>query len=152
MTYLLDTGILLRLVDKQDRRHPDVNAAIGLLGNRGEGLVIATQNVAEFCNVATRPVENNGLGLAPNNALDLLEREIESICSIIAEPDAVYGELKRLVAKYGVVGKQVHDVRLVAMMLTWQIENVLTLNDRDFHRFEPEGIVIATPGSLAASS
>jgi predicted nucleic acid-binding protein len=152
MAYLLDTGILLRLIDKQDPRHALVNAALGVLGNRGESLVITTQNLAEFCNVATRPVANNGLGMTPNDALDLIEHEIEPICSALAEPAAVYAELKRLIATYGVLGKQVHDARLVAMMLVWQVENLLTLNDRDFQRYAPEGITIVTPASLSTPS
>lgn len=150
MAYLLDTGILLRLVDKHDPRHATVNSAVGLLGNKGEVLFITTQNMAEFCNAATRPVANNGLGLAPHDALDLVEREIEPICSALAEPPAVYAELKRLIATYGVVGKQIHDARLVAMMLVWQIENIRTLNDRDFQRYAPEGITVLTPASLVA--
>ena len=149
MPYLLDTSVLLRLVDKNDPQHATVRGAVRkLIGDREE-LLITTQNVAEFCNVATRPVANSGFGRSPIDALGILEREIEPICSIIAEPDVVYGELKRLVAKYGVVGKQVHDTRLVAMMLVWQIENVLTLNDRDFRRYEPEGIKTFTPASIA---
>jgi predicted nucleic acid-binding protein len=151
MAYLLDTGILLRLVDKQDRSHTLVKAAAGVLGNRGESLVIATQNVAEFCNVATRPIANNGLGLSPTVALDLLEREIEPICSALAEPAPVYAELKRLAVTYSVIGKQVHDARLVAMMLVWQVESILTLNDRDFRRYEPEGNAIVTPAALIGS-
>jgi hypothetical protein len=39
----------------------------------------------------------------------------------------------------------------VAMMLTWQIENVLTLNDRDFRRYEPEGIRTVTPAEVIAA-
>jgi hypothetical protein len=97
MAYLLDTGILLRLVDKQDRRHAIVNTAVGLLGNRGDNLVITTQNM------------------------------------------------------YNVVGKQVHDARFAAMMLVWQVENLLTLNEHDFARYEPEGIKILTPASILAS-
>jgi predicted nucleic acid-binding protein len=83
MTYLLDTGILLRLVDKQDSRHGDVKTAIGVLGNKGESLVVTKQNAAEFCNVATRPIANYGLGRSPSEALDLLSREIEPICSVL---------------------------------------------------------------------
>lgn len=148
MAYLLDTGILLRLIDVNDVLHPAVRQAVRVLGNHQESLFIATQNMAEFCNVATRPVANNGLGLSPIEAIELLEDDIEPICSIIAEPAVVYGELKRLVTKYDVVGKQVHDARLVAMMLVWQIENVLTLNERDFRRYEPEGIKTFTPESM----
>jgi predicted nucleic acid-binding protein len=151
MAYLLDTGILLRLIDRHDSSHAIVKTAVGLLGNQAEVLFITTQNMAEFCNVATRPVANNGLGLLPNTALDLLEHEIEPICSALPEPPQVYGELKRLIVKYGSVGKHVHDARLVAMMLTWQIENVLTLNDRDFQRCAPEGITVVSPASIASA-
>jgi predicted nucleic acid-binding protein len=149
--YLLDTGILLRLVDKRDPRHLAIEAAVGLLGDRGETLFIATQNLAEFCNVATRPIANNGLGLAPHAALRLFEHDIEPICSPLAEPPAVFAELKRLIGAYGVVGKQVHDARLVATMRVWQIENILTLNDRDFLRYQPEGIAVITPSGIVAA-
>jgi predicted nucleic acid-binding protein len=149
MSYLLDTGILLRLADQRDAQHETVCRAVRLLIATREELLITTQNVAEFCNVATRPVTNNGLGLPPNEALDLLNREVESICSIIAEPDKVYSEFKRLLGTYGVVGKQVHDARLVAMMLVGRVDTILTLNERNFRRYEPEGIEIVTPASLA---
>jgi predicted nucleic acid-binding protein len=151
MSYLLDTGILLRVADRRDPLHNTVFAAVQVLIGPGEELHMATQNMAEFCNVATRPVTNNGLGLKPNDALDLLAHEIEPVCSALAEPPSVYAELKRLIATYGVVGKQVHDARLVAMMLVWKIENVLTLNEHDFRRYEPEGIKIFTPASILAS-
>jgi predicted nucleic acid-binding protein len=152
MSYLLDTGILLRVVDRRDPQHANVFAAVQALIGRGEELHITTQNMAEFCNVLTRPLANNGLGLAPNDALRLLEHEIEPICSTLAEPPLVYSELKRLMVNYGVVGKQIHDARLVAMMLVWQVDNILTLNDRDFRRYEPEGITVFTPASILASN
>lgn len=152
MACLLDTGILLRLANTSDRQHSTIRAAVGILGNRGEPLFIANQNIAEFCNVTTRPIENNGLGLSPAEALNAIERDIDPICSVLAETDDIYRELKRLIAKYAVVGKQVHDARLVAMMLVWRIENILTLNDRDFRRYEPEGISIVTPETLLTSA
>lgn len=151
MSYLLDTGILLRVADRRDQQHQTVFSAVQTLISRNQQLLISTQNIAEFLNVATRPVKNNGLGLQPSNALELLEKEIEPICSAIAEPTPVYAELKRFVSTYGVSGKQVHDARLVAMMMVWQIENLLTLNDRDFRRYEPEGITIVTPASIVTA-
>jgi predicted nucleic acid-binding protein len=151
MAFLLDTGILLRFVNTNDRQHSTIQAAIGLLIARGEQLFTATQNVAEYYNVATRPIANNGLGRRPDEVVKSVERDIEPICFVLAENDGVFGEIKRLASKYAVVGKQVHDARLVAMMLTWQIENILTLNDRHFRRFEPEGITVVTPTSLIDS-
>lgn len=49
---------------------------------------------------------------------------------------------------YNVIGKQVHDARLAAMMLTWGVENILTLNERNFRRFEPESIYVVAPANL----
>jgi predicted nucleic acid-binding protein len=148
MAYLLDTGILLRFIDAQDVQHSLVVDALARLGDQGDPLLIATQNVAEFCNVLTRPVAANGKGLLPSDAIQFLQRDFEPICEILPENDRVYDELKRLIGKHSVVGKQVHDARLVAIMLAWQIENLLTLNDRHFRRFEPEGITVVTPGDI----
>lgn len=151
MPLLLDTGIILRLINKIDAEHSVVRSAVRILIKQREELVIAIQNTAEYLNVATRPLVNNGLGLAPKAALDLLERDIEPICAVLSERDNIYDEYKRLIAQYSVIGKQVHDARLVAMMLTWQVGSILTLNERNFRRYEPEGIVVVTPASLAAA-
>jgi hypothetical protein len=43
-----------------------------------------------------------------------------------------------------------HDARLVARMLVWQIENILTLNSRDFQRYQTEGINLVTPACIIA--
>ncbi len=152
MGYLLDSGILLRLIDKNDALHRLVEDAVDSLIVRQETLLIATQNTAELWHVATRPIANNGLALPPSTVLKLYDETIVPICAVVAERETVHGHFTRLLAQYGVVGKQVHDARLVAMMLAWQIENILTLNDRDFRRYEPEGIKAVSPAELVASS
>jgi predicted nucleic acid-binding protein len=150
MPTLLDTGILLRLVDKEDAFHAPVEDAVDTLIMRQEELLITTQNIAELWNVATRPIANNGLALSPAAIAKLYEDTIAPMCQVLPEPDTLADELKRLLIQYGAIGKQVHDARLVAMMLVWQVENLLTLNDRDFRRYEPEGIKIFTPASLVS--
>jgi hypothetical protein len=82
----------------------------------------------------------------------LLERDIEPICGTLVEKSGLPAEIKRLVVQYNVVGKQVHDARLVAMMLIWQIESILTLNERNFLRFAPEGISVVSPAVVLAST
>jgi predicted nucleic acid-binding protein len=148
MRFLLDTGILLRLVDTQDPHHGLVQKALETLGNRRDDLYITTQNIAELWNVATRPGASNGLNLPPADISQSFQLAIEPFCTIVTESDMMPTEFRRLLLQYSVVGKQVHDARLVAMMLVWQIESILTLNDRDFRRFAPEGITIVTPVSL----
>jgi predicted nucleic acid-binding protein len=152
MSYLLDTGVLLRLVNRHDTDHDLVRNAVRSLIASDQELLIASQNVAEFLNVATRPTANNGLAMSPVQATDLFQREVKSISNIVLEGDATHGEFLRLVGQYGVVGKQVHDARLVAIMLTWQVDRLLTLNDRHFRRYEPEGIIVVTPADLISGS
>ncbi|MCC6492574.1 MAG: type II toxin-antitoxin system VapC family toxin [Pirellulales bacterium] len=152
MSYLLDTGLLLRIIDRKDSQHDIVIEAVRRLIARRAALFIATQTVAEFCNVAMRPIASNGLGLPPFQAVRLLELEIEPQCSVLPEVDGALGLLKRLVATYGVSGKQVHDARLAAIVLAWKVEAILTLNDRDFRRFALEGIQIETPATIIAGS
>lgn len=151
MRYLIDTGILLRLIDEKDEQHQLVQSAFETLGHQRHDVYITTQNIAELWNVATRPIANNGLSLSPAVTYQLFEQAIEPFIRIASEHNTLPAEFKRLLLTYGVIGKQVHDARLVAMMLTWRIESLLTLNDRDFRRYEPEGITIFTPQSIVAS-
>jgi hypothetical protein len=78
MVVLIDTGILLRLVHKNDPLHPVVRAALRVLKKRGDDLVTASQNIAKFWNVCTRPATaRGGYGLdihETEKRLRLLER------------------------------------------------------------------------------
>ena len=90
MRFLLDSGILLRLVDEHDSQHDLVEAAVGTLGNCGDELFITTQNIAEFWNVATRPIANNGLELPPATAAKSFEDMIEPICAVLMAITAAF--------------------------------------------------------------
>ncbi|MDZ4656767.1 MAG: PIN domain-containing protein [Bythopirellula sp.] len=148
MSYLLDTGVLLRLVNKEDAQHVNINQAVEILSRRRERLFVTNQNIAEFWNVATRPMTENGWGLSVEIAASSIQTGIEPICTVLREHSNHYSHLKKLLESYSVVGKQVHDARLVASMLTWKIPSILTLNAKHFKRFEPKGIVIATPETV----
>lgn len=60
MLFLVDSGILLRLVNRSDAEHAKVRAALRLLKQRGDSLVTAAQNMSEFWNVCTRPASARG--------------------------------------------------------------------------------------------
>ena len=61
--HLVDSNILLRMARRDDPDHAIVNAALAALAEGGAVLYYTHQNVAEFWNVATRPVDRNGFGL-----------------------------------------------------------------------------------------
>jgi predicted nucleic acid-binding protein len=74
MGFLIDTNILLRSVEPL---HPQYALAVGavyrLLGE-GTTVYFTLQNIAEFWNVATRPIANNGLGLSIPSVLSEVEK------------------------------------------------------------------------------
>jgi predicted nucleic acid-binding protein len=148
MAYLLDTGVLLRLVNEEDAQHEVVRLAAEMLASRRDRLVTTTQNVAEFWNVATRPPTDNGLGISVEIVNEAIHAVIEPICTVVREHSRHFVELKRLLTIYQIVGKQVHDARLVASMVTWKIDRILTLNEKHFKRFEVEGIVVQSPRAV----
>lgn len=148
MSVLVDTGILLRLIDKSDLLSNVADASVTQLVASREQLFVATQNLAELWNVSTRPISENGLGLSPDDVLDRIRATVEPLCGVLREHRRHYEMLKRLAATHQIIGKQIHDARLVATMLTWRIETILTLNDRHFRRYAGEGIRVETPQEL----
>ena len=142
MAYLLDTNVAWRRIRKNDPRHADVKSAIDALAEAGEKVYVTAQSLVEFRAVATRPQSANGLGLSPTIAT-IKAQEIESLFGLLPETPAIYPLWRTLVDQYAVCGKQVHDTRLVAVMLVHRVTHLLTLNGTDFRRFS--GITVIEP-------
>lgn len=140
MSCLVDTNVLLRLVEGATPFHEQARAAVKSLRLAGEELVIMPQNVIEFWNVATRPQQASGFGLTPVEA-DREVHMIESLFPLRPDTPAIYEEWRRLVVEVGVSGVQVHDARLAAAMRVHAIGSVLTFNGRDFRRFGEIGVL-----------
>lgn len=95
---------------------------------------VTLQNIAEFWNVATRPITYNGLGFTIEEAQNELEK-IEEFFHILCENATSYEEWKSLLIANRVLGVQTHDTRLVAVMKTYGISQIVTFNVGDFVRF-----------------
>ena len=149
MSYLLDTNILLRLVEPTHPMHEPACQAVEALTARAEVLYVAPQNIIEFWAIATRPVVNRGLGFTPERAQSEAER-IERTYTLAPDNPVIYQEWRRLVVAYSVLGMQAHDARLIAVMRVRRIENILTFNVTDFNRFSAgEGITVVDPASVS---
>jgi predicted nucleic acid-binding protein len=93
-----------------------------------------SQNVTEFWNVATRPVEKNGLGFSHEEVLQEVA-SIESLLALLPDIPAIYPIWKQIVQDHRVQGVKVYDARLVAVMRAHAVDSVLTFNASDFRRF-----------------
>lgn len=134
MTFLVDTNVLLRSAEPSHPMYADtVNATNALLG-RGEELYIVPQNLIEFWNVYTHPVDRNGLGHTAAEAAAEVNH-LKALFFLLLDTPAIYQEWERLVMTYGVIGVNVHDARLVAAMGVHGLTHILTFNTSDFARY-----------------
>jgi predicted nucleic acid-binding protein len=146
-SYLVDSNVLLRWIKPDDRDYPLVVSAIELALQRGAGLCYTSQNVGEFWNTCTRPLERNGYGLSPQEA-DRRARFFEDKLRLLPDTLAVHHEWRKLLVTNHVSGVQVHDARLVAAMRVHAVSRILTFNEKDFARYP--GIEAIHPRTLAA--
>lgn len=149
MAYLLDTNLLVRLANTADAQHAAATRAVVELHRCAEVLQVTAQVLIEFRNVATRPAALNGLGLSTADA-EAKAGVFEATFPLLAETPGIYPAWKALVGALGVIGKQIHDARLVAVCHVHTVTHLLTFNVADFLRmagFGP-GLVVVDPASV----
>jgi predicted nucleic acid-binding protein len=134
MRILLDTNILLRPVEPQHAHHRESIDAVDELRRRDHELVIAPQVLYEFWSVATRAIQQNGLGMSPAEAHIELTN-IQRLFRLLRDERAVFSIWEHLVVSLRVRGKQAHDARLAAAMQRHSVTHLLTFNEPDFARY-----------------
>ena len=149
MAYLVDTSLLARLGNTADAQHAVALNAVVKLHRRGEFLHLAPKVLIEFRNVATRPKAQNGLGLSSEEAARKSELFEKAFPLLTALP-TIYPTWKTIVEGLGVIGKQVHDARLVAICQTHGISHLLTFNVGHFTRLagQQPNVVVVDPRSV----
>ena len=145
MSYLADTNVASRRVLPPDPHHAIITQAIDLLRQQGEVLHITAQIIVEFHALATRPADANGLAMTAAQA-SIEARKMESIFPLLLEIPAIFPLWCNLVDTYSVIGRQVYDARLVAVMQAHGITHLLTMNPTHFRRFA--GITVVEPKNV----
>jgi predicted nucleic acid-binding protein len=149
MAYLLDTNVLARLANVADAQHAVAAHTVIELHRRGELLHITPQVLIEFRSLATRPAALNGLGL-PAVDTETQAAGFEASFPLLPDTPAIYPAWKTLVTALGIVGKQVHDTRLIAVCHAHAVTHLLTSNVSDFSRMSTPapGVAIIDPSSV----
>jgi predicted nucleic acid-binding protein len=145
MAVFIDTNVLLRGLQPSNPSISIARDAIDRLRESGETMSVAVQNIIEFWVVATRPLENNSLGLSAEQALSEVAG-FRALFEVLPENPLILPEWERLVCLYGVSGRNAHDARLVAAMNVNRVDKILTFNIRDVTRFRD--IQVLDPNSL----
>jgi len=149
MSYLLDTGILLRMFDRSDPQFPQIRDVLRRLRVNSERIVTTEQNLAEFWNVSTRPTSaRGGYGISVQWAARRLAF-LQRLCVIEGGGQPAFEEWKRLLVSCNVQGSKVHNARIAALMLASGVSHIITLNVADFSRFP--GIIALRPTDVLSA-
>ena len=144
---LIDTSTLLRTLQPRHPQYEIATRALEILPEQGWELHIVAQNLIELWVVATRPLEQNGLGMTASTVEAELTR-IKGIFLLLPETPSIYPAWEALVTKHPVVGKPAHDARLIASMQTHGLTAILTFDKSGFSRYL--GIKVIHPSEVSA--
>lgn len=144
---LVDTNILLRIVETTSPLHEAAVEATDFLWQQGDTLCLVPQNIYEFWATATRPAGVNGLGMthqaAESHVADFLQLFV-----FLRDERTIFRHWHQLVNQHQVYGLQAHDARLAAAMKRHDIKRVLTFDLNIFRRFD--GIEVLDPAEVIA--
>jgi predicted nucleic acid-binding protein len=132
---MLDTNVLLAATGESRAEHGDALTILNEWAAGDTTLCTSGQILREYLAVATRPTEQNGLGLKPADAVSNV-RAFRERTAFLAEDARVADRLQGLLADVECSGKQVHYANVVATMLAHDVGTVVTMNVADFAGFE----------------
>ena len=121
MSHALDTNLLVRSLHEKHPMQPVAAQAVEKLLDRGVALHIFPQNLYEFWVVATRPIEQNGLGMDMTKTLHELVR-LKGALQVLPDVTEIYPEWERLVSQHSVAGR-----RNSRRQLAWRRQHVHAL-------------------------
>ena len=107
------------------------------------------QVLIEFRNFATRPTAVNGLGLSAVDT-EAQAATFEARFPLLPETPGLYPAWKAVVSALGVIGKRVHDARLVPVCHVHGVTHLLTFNIAHFvgmAAFGP-GVIVVDQASV----
>jgi predicted nucleic acid-binding protein len=106
----------------------------------GVDLFLGTQVLREYLVVATSPVENHGLGMTTETALDNIKRFRKKV-SLVAEILQAGDLFIEWAGKYGVRGKKLHDLQILATASVAGMHALVTANEKDYPKLAPLAII-----------
>lgn len=137
----LDTNILLRATITRFPLHTQAKRLVDTQIDANVELWISRQVIREYIAQVTRPqVFMNPM---PVGELEAKLRTIRVLFRVADDMEAVTTALMDLLKAYPTGGKQVHDANVVATMIVYGIDTLLTANIKDMQRFADKITLIA---------
>ncbi|MGQ9849831.1 MAG: type II toxin-antitoxin system VapC family toxin [Aggregatilineaceae bacterium] len=130
----VDTNVLLRAMVSQMAMHKACEALLHTMWSNQAELWISRQIIREYLVQVTHP----NTFVVPLTTEQVLHQvgTLLSVFQVADDTNEVTAQLLHLVKTYPTRGKQVHDANVVATMLAYNIDTLLTINVDDMKRFQ----------------
>jgi predicted nucleic acid-binding protein len=126
---LVDTNVLVYSIDEDSIYY---DRSIKLLTNPKFDLYTTSKNISEFFTVLTKGVK---APVTIEQAIELLEGLLNYL-TIIYPSKSSYQIFRRLLIKYKPKGLLIHDFEIASIGLQKGIDNIATINEKDFKNIE----------------
>jgi predicted nucleic acid-binding protein len=130
----VDSNVLLASSDQSRAAHQNSMRFLEEAFTGAYRLFACGQVFREYVVVATRPLEENGMGLSPSEAYENI-KTFQRVIQVLDESSDSLKELMKLMKKYDLKGKRIHDANLVAVMHVHGLVHLKTWNPKDFGPF-----------------
>jgi predicted nucleic acid-binding protein len=130
----VDTNVLLRAMVSQMGLHSEAETLLQKMRAEQTELWISRQIIREYLVQVTHPNT-----FTPAMTMEQVLKQVETIQSLFHVADdtqTVTVYLLELLRTHPTRGKQIHDANVVATMLAYGIDTLLTINLDDLRRFE----------------
>jgi predicted nucleic acid-binding protein len=134
----IDTNILIYLIDEDSPFHQKCIEKFTQITISAE-LWISRQVIREHSVITTRSgIMQNPLS---SNELNSDIMRFESIFNIANDTKTTTDNLIKLIEKYSISGKKIHDANIVASMIEYDIKSLFTNNGSDFKRYDEINLI-----------
>jgi predicted nucleic acid-binding protein len=139
----LDTSVIVAALLGWHEDHERANRAVAEAIAGRERLVLPVPALIESYSAMTRLPR--GYRVSPRDAVDLLRGAFEERAVLVALREGMPFSLISECAEAGIAGGAVHDAEILRCAREAGARRLLTLNARDFERFDPCGVEIVVP-------
>ncbi len=122
---LLDTNLLIYAIDEDSKYY---NSVQNILFGESNNLFTTSKNISEFLSVVTRYPDKS---ISIKDALVVIN-EFKSIFTILYPSEQSNLIFLDLLKKYSPHGLKIHDFEIISIALSHNIENIATVNRKDF--------------------
>lgn len=133
---LRDTSTLVASVQENHPKHQSALIWLQKIQRREDTGYLSTHSLAEFYTVATK-LANRPI-ITPQEALDLLKREVLPYFHIVPLEQGDYLAMIQDLVTKGLIGPIAYDALIIHAARKANVDLVMTLNITDFHRAAPE--------------